>query len=317
MWFRRPEFDRYADFRCDSAIRGGFKWDELCEVELPVPSLKKQQEIVNDYNTVQERIAINEQLNTALEATAQALYKHWFVDFEFPYDFERGVVAVEHGKPYQSSGGEMVFNEVVDKEIPKGWEVLKLGDLISHKKGKAFKSGDYQENGIAIVRVSDLTNSSVSYNSCYFLDPNREDEFEDYKLNFNDIIITSVGSWASNPDSVVGKVVKVPYYGQDSLLNQNMVRLRANNNKSHFFIYTALRSSDFYSHVISGAQGSANQASVTLYHLFDFRICIPPRNDIYSDFKNLFDEYSALESFNNSISKLSKLLLSKIATVTD
>mgnify|MGYP006400053349 FL=1 len=93
MWFRRPEFDRYADFKCDSAIRGGFKWDELCEVELPIPSIEKQLEIVKEYNTVTNRIKLNEQLNQKLEETAQALYKHWFVDFEFPN---------KEGKPYKS-----------------------------------------------------------------------------------------------------------------------------------------------------------------------------------------------------------------------
>jgi type I restriction enzyme S subunit len=80
MWFRRSEFDRYADFKCDSAIRGGFNWDELCETELPVPSIEKQQEIVNEYNTVVNRMQINEQLIQKLEETAQAIYREWFLD---------------------------------------------------------------------------------------------------------------------------------------------------------------------------------------------------------------------------------------------
>lgn len=82
MWMRRPEFDRYADFKCDSAIRGGFAWDELCDVELPVPSIEKQREIVKEYQTVVDRIHLNEQLNQKLEETAQAIYRHWFVDVE-------------------------------------------------------------------------------------------------------------------------------------------------------------------------------------------------------------------------------------------
>ncbi len=67
MWFRRPEFDRYADFRCDSAIRGGFKWDELGEVDIPIPAIEKQQAIVDEYNTVVNRISLNEQFNLKLE----------------------------------------------------------------------------------------------------------------------------------------------------------------------------------------------------------------------------------------------------------
>lgn len=84
LWFRRTEFDRYADFRCDSSIRGGFQWEELCEVELPVPSIEKQREIVAQYQAVANKIKVNEEICEKLEATAQTLYKQWFVDFEFP-----------------------------------------------------------------------------------------------------------------------------------------------------------------------------------------------------------------------------------------
>lgn len=112
MWFRRSEFDRYADFRCDSSIRGGFQWEELCEVELPIPSIEEQSGLVKQYHTVSDKIKVNEQICEKLETTAQTLYKHWFVDFEFPN---------EEGKPYKSSGGKMVFNEELAKEIPEGW----------------------------------------------------------------------------------------------------------------------------------------------------------------------------------------------------
>lgn len=82
LWFRRSEFDRYADFRCDSSIRGGFQWEELCEVEIPIPSIEKQKEIVAQYQAVENKIKVNEKICEKLEATAQALYKHWFVDFD-------------------------------------------------------------------------------------------------------------------------------------------------------------------------------------------------------------------------------------------
>lgn len=127
MWFRRSEFDRYADFKCDSAIRGGFDWDALCDCMLPIPSPEKQLEIVKEYNTIQNRINLNNQLIIKLEETAQAIYKQWFVDFEFPD---------ENGKAYKSNGGEMVFCEELEKEIPKGWEVGKLNDFVTIKNGK-------------------------------------------------------------------------------------------------------------------------------------------------------------------------------------
>ncbi|RAJ16373.1 restriction endonuclease subunit S [Olleya aquimaris] len=80
MWCRRSEFDRNVWFTTDSSVRGGFSWESLCELELPIPSIEKQREIVAEYNTIVNRIKLNETLNQKLEDTAQALYKHWFVD---------------------------------------------------------------------------------------------------------------------------------------------------------------------------------------------------------------------------------------------
>lgn len=82
MWFTRSEFDRNAWFHTDTDVRGKLGWDSFCNMELPVPSIEKQREIVAEYNTVVDRIKLNEELNKKLEETAQTLYKHWFVDFE-------------------------------------------------------------------------------------------------------------------------------------------------------------------------------------------------------------------------------------------
>ena len=79
MWFRRPEFDRYARFKSHGSAHEFFEWDQMTEVELPIPHPDKQREIVAEYNTIQNRIAINQQLIQKLEETAQAIYKEWFV----------------------------------------------------------------------------------------------------------------------------------------------------------------------------------------------------------------------------------------------
>jgi len=128
MWFRRPEFDRYARFKSHGSAREIFDWEEMCNTLLPVPHIDKQREIVKEYNTIQNRINLNQQLIQKLEETAQAIYKQWFVEFEFPD---------ENGKPYKSNGGKMVWNEELGKEIPKGWEVDDLQKIILFKNGKS------------------------------------------------------------------------------------------------------------------------------------------------------------------------------------
>ena len=137
MWCRRSEFDRNAWFMTDSSVRGGFSCEDFCNMTLPVPDIAAQHAIVNEYNSIVKRIRLNAEINRKLEETAQAIYTHWFVDFDFPD---------EQGRPYKFSGGEMVYNEELDQEIPKGWEVKKWGDLCSLEYGKGLK-GYRNENG--------------------------------------------------------------------------------------------------------------------------------------------------------------------------
>lgn len=118
MWFSRSEFDREACFYAVGGVRGSLEWEDFCNMRLPIPCIEKQREIIAEYNVVEHRIKLNEQLINKLEETAQAIYKQWFVDFEFPD---------ENGKPYKSNGGEMVESEL--GEIPKGWEKCILKEI--------------------------------------------------------------------------------------------------------------------------------------------------------------------------------------------
>ena len=156
MWFRRPEFDRYARFKSHGSARETFDWDELCEVELPIPSIEKQRAIVAEYNTVVNRIKLNEQLNKKLEATAQALYKHWFVDFEFPSEAlaKDGVP-----QPYKSSGGKMVFNAELDKEIPEGWGIATIEELCNCNIENLPRDHQYSE--LLYLDTGNLTNNKI------------------------------------------------------------------------------------------------------------------------------------------------------------
>ena len=123
MWFRRPEFDRYARFKSHGSAREIFSWEEMCEVELPIPSIVQQQKMVSEYEAVTRRIRLNEQIIAKLEETAQALYRKMFVDG-------------------------------IDKEnLPEGWRMGTLGEIADFKNGKAIKLSNgnipvYGGNGI-------------------------------------------------------------------------------------------------------------------------------------------------------------------------
>src|SRR5690554_526787 len=80
MWFSRAEFDRNAWFFTDADVRGGLAWQAFEDMKLPIPHPDKQREVVTEYNTIQNRINLNNQLIQKLEETAQAIYREWFVE---------------------------------------------------------------------------------------------------------------------------------------------------------------------------------------------------------------------------------------------
>lgn len=155
------------------------------------------------------------------------------------------------------------------------WDRVTVGELVSTKKGFAFKSDLYVESGVPIVRVSNFTLDSISDEDLKYYPERERINYSDFVLREKDIIVQTVGSWQYNPASVVGKVVHVPYYLDGALLNQNAVKLIPNERVDRDFLYYRLRCDDFKGHVIGEARGAANQASITLDTIKSFSFDIP------------------------------------------
>ncbi|CBN87289.1 TPA: restriction endonuclease subunit S [Neisseria lactamica] len=101
--------------------------DDIANLKFTVPDLKTQQSIAAVLSALDKKIALNKQINARLEEMAKTLYDYWFVQFDFPD---------ANSKPYKSSGGEMVFDETLKREIPKGWKPFKLSELVTLSTGK-------------------------------------------------------------------------------------------------------------------------------------------------------------------------------------
>lgn len=101
--------------------------DDIANLKFTVPYLKTQQSIAAVLSALDKKIALNKQINARLEEMAKTLYDYWFVQFDFPD---------ANGKSYKSSGGEMVFDETLKREIPKGWKPFKLSELVTLSTGK-------------------------------------------------------------------------------------------------------------------------------------------------------------------------------------
>ena len=119
-------------------------------------SSQTQQSITAVLSALDKKIALNKQINARLEEMAKTLYDYWFVQFDFPD---------ANGKPYKSSGGDMVFDETLKREIPKGWEVKKLKDAMQIVRGASPRPIDdfLSDNGIPWIKISDATATSTPF----------------------------------------------------------------------------------------------------------------------------------------------------------
>jgi type I restriction enzyme S subunit len=167
MWFTRAEFDREACFHAVGGVRGSLEWEDFCEMQLPIPHITKQREIVKEYNVIQNRIALNQQLIQKLEETAQAIYREWFVEFETDrnvslkeyietnpkLELRKGKITsyVEMSNLSQTS---MCINEKVNREYQGGSRFQNYDTLLARitpclENGKTAFVNILQDNEIA------------------------------------------------------------------------------------------------------------------------------------------------------------------------
>lgn len=181
--------------------------EQIMRYELPTFSPQEQENIGNIIIGITKKMQLNRAINHNLEAMAKQLYDYWFVQFDFPD---------ENGKPYKSSGGKMVWNEKLKREIPKEWAVAKLTDEIELQYGFPFSTDLFTEQvtSVPVVRIRDILDNSISAYTT-------EDVEERYLLQKQDLLIGMDGNFHIN------------YWADNvSYLNQRTVRLRAKNNSN-------------------------------------------------------------------------------------
>ncbi|MEH7114594.1 restriction endonuclease subunit S [Neobacillus niacini] len=164
---------------------------------------------------------------------------------------------------------------VNESEMNSRWKKVRLGDLVEYKKGFAFKSVDYKNEGVRIIRISDTTYESIKDDNPIYLALESKELYKEYELMENDLIVTTVGSRPPLYDSMAGKVIRVPKEKSGSLLNQNAVLIRAKENVDQLFLYNCLKTEKYLFHIEGSVRGNANQASITLEDLFAFEIPLP------------------------------------------
>lgn len=177
MWFRRPEFDRYARFKSHGSAREIFSWKEMCDVELPIPSIEQQQKMVSEYEAVTRRIRLNEQIIAKLEETAQALYRKMFVDGidkeNLPEGWRMGTLG-EYCKGIKSGGTPNRSN--IEYWNSKDYRWLKTGEVQNNvileteeyisEAGLNYSSAKTIPCGSVIMAMYGATAGQVAYLDC-------------------------------------------------------------------------------------------------------------------------------------------------------
>ena len=168
------------------------------DIKIELPSIADQSKISNFLTLLDDKFQINNQINQGLEAMAKTLYDYWFVQFDFPD---------QNGKPYKSSGGKMVYNPELKREIPEGWGVTTFSSWISDNKtgdwGKETSQGNYTLE-VDCIRGADINglsgNGKTDMPTRFILEKNKNKLLTDFDI----VIEISGGSPTQSTGRIVG-----------------------------------------------------------------------------------------------------------------
>ena len=232
--------------------------DKIKDCVVWIPELAEQKRIGQLLYSLDQKIALNRAINDNLEAMAKQLYDYWFVQFDFPN---------EEGKPYKSSGGKMVWNDELKREIPEGWDVYALNTWLEIKSGFPFKSETYQTSGrYKVITIKNVQDGELVTSGCDFVDeiPSRAKEY--IALKIGDRLI-----------SLTGNCGRLCVVCEENLLLNQRVGLLSCNSLYLEYLYNLLNS-QLMRMVVDNLANGAAQANLSPVELCK-TICAMPQED--------------------------------------
>lgn len=244
--------------------------DKIKDCEAWLPSLEYQKKAGELLDFINNKIKNNNKINAELESMAKTIYDYWFLQFEFPN---------EEGKPYKSSGGKMVWNEELKREIPEGWEAGNLYDIADFINGLAcqkFRPTD--DKKLPVVKITEM-HDGITDNTEYV----REDIPEKNIIDDGDILF----SWSATLETMI-------WTGGKAGLNQHIFKVVP---KMEAKYYVFMQLSAYIINFIQMAEArKTTMGHITTDHLRQSRIVIPPVN--------------ICNSFNKEVEMLYKKIIS-------
>ena len=255
-------------------------FDSYYGIKVMLPEIEEQKRIASVLQKLDTKIKLNCQINDNLEAMAKQLYDYWFVQFNFPN---------EEGKPYKSSGGAMVWNEKLKREIPQGWSRVSLKDLALTSR-----------NAITPVENEVYQHFSIpSFDACgsYSLDNGSDIKSDKFVLQKGQLLVSKLNPWFN-------RVVWVPK-GTNMIGSTEFVVLNPNNESESGYIYSVIKSPKFIAYCSQAATGTSHSQ----------RRVSP---DVLMAFKVVYEQ-GVVQKYGCLIEKIQKQqaeLLSEIAILT-
>lgn len=284
-----------------TSTQPNMKIEHMLQYKINKFSIEEQEKIANILSSLDDKIELNNEMNKTLEEMAESIFKRWFVDFEFPN---------EDGKPYKSSGGEMVDSEL--GMIPKGWEVKNLDEvleLIIDYRGKTPKKlgSDWSDEGIMALSAKHIKDGNlVNLEVIKYVSNELYEKWMKDKLKMGDIIMTS--------EAPVGEL----YYintNTEYCLSQRVYGLRSNKNilKSSL-LYYMLDSKHVKGQILNRSTGTT-VVGIRQTELRKVNVIVPPMN-IQESISILLDKILSkkeiLDNENTNLAQIRNSILPKL-----
>lgn len=278
LWFSRPEFDRYARFKSHGSVREVMDWDEMCKVQLPVPPISVQRDIVKTYQTITNRIALKQQVNDNLEAAALSIYKCFFVDY-IPFDGSQ----------------------------PSSWKEVTVDDIASDVIcGKTPPTADPQNYGgtIPFITIPDMHGSVYTTSTARFLSEKGASTQPGKMLPANSVCVSCIAS--------VGLVCLT---AEPSQTNQQINSIICKDQISPFYVYTKMTTLNKYLKQLGAGGSTTLNINKTLFG--QIPILLPDEasmKEYHNKVEPLFSSIRENQYEIQHLESLKRLLLSQISS---
>jgi len=274
--------------------------NQILEFEIPSYNFYKQQKIASVLSALDDKIELNNKINAELEAMAKTLYDYWFVQFDFPDAL---------GKPYKSFGGEMVYNEVLKREIPKGWEAKSFDGLLTFTRGISYTSSTVNDiSGVPMINLKSFNlNGTYRIDGLkYFTGKVKESRI----ISKGDLLIAITD--VTREAEIIGRAISTPEFNVDVVCSCDVARVDILNNAFEKNYLRFLFNSKHYHNYIKHYASGTLVLHLDLNGIMWYKDIIPPM-DLQEKFQsfsaNIEDKIQANHKQNQELASLRDWLL--------